>query len=54
VILDLDQLLSVKLSISLKFTNSKISAKVVNPHPQVDIAIHKLMEEDGWQYREEW
>ena len=53
VTLDSDRLNSVKSLTSLKFTNSKASAKVVTPHPPVDIVTQSLMEEDGWWYREE-
>ena len=42
-----------EFSESLKFTNLKASAKVVAPHPPLDIVTQSLMEEDGWWYREE-
>ena len=38
---------------SLKFINSKVCAKTVDPHPPADIVTQSLMEEDGWWYREE-
>ena len=53
VTLDSDKLNSVQSLTSLKFTNSKASAKVVAPHPPLDIVTQSLMEEDGWWYREE-
>ena len=53
VTLDSDKLNSVKSLTNLKFTNLKASAKVVAPHPPVDIVTQSLMEEDGWWYREE-
>ena len=53
MILDSDKLDSVKSLTSLKFTNLKVSAKIVTPHPPVDIVTQSLMEEDGWWYREE-
>ena len=47
-ILDSDKRNSVKLLTSLKFTNLKISVKIADPHPLVDIVTLSLMEEDGW------
>ena len=53
MILGSDKLNSVKSLTSLKFTNSNVCAKIVDPHPLVDIVTQLLMEEDGWWYREE-
>ena len=53
VILGSDKLNSVKSLTSLKFINSKVCAKTVDPHPPVDIVTQSLMEEDSWWYREE-